>query len=82
MNQEPVSNLYQDRFLRLIENGELASESIIKLTHRCFDGKPAKFGNQSLSAADRDLDFWMANFWDNISDESFETEDYLQRRYA
>jgi hypothetical protein len=74
MNQKLVSNLYQDRFLRLIENGELSSESIIKLTHRYLDGKPAKSGGQSLSATDRDLHFWMANFWEDIPDEVFASE--------
>jgi hypothetical protein len=41
---EPIPNLYQDRFLRLTENGELATDAIIKLTHRYLDGKPAKAG--------------------------------------
>ncbi|MGZ8915637.1 MAG: hypothetical protein ACXW1Z_21350, partial [Methylobacter sp.] len=58
----------------LIENGELATNAIIKLTHRYLDGKPTKVGKRSLSVADRDLDFWMASFWNDISDEVFETE--------
>ena len=50
------------------------TDVIIKLTHRYLDGKPAKAGKRSLSAADRDLDFWKASFWDDVSNEVFETE--------
>lgn len=74
MIPEPIPNLYQDRFLRLTENGELMTDAIIKLTHRYLDGKPAKVGKRSLSAADRDLDFWNAIFWDDVSNEVFEAE--------
>ncbi len=74
MIPERIPNLYQDRFLRLTENGELMTDVIIKLTHRYLDGKPAKAGKRSLSAADRDLDFWKASFWDDVSNEVFETE--------
>ena len=74
MMPEQIPNLYQDRFLRLTENGELTTDAIIKLTHRYLDGKPAKAGKRNLSAADRDLDFWTASFWDDVSPEVFETE--------
>jgi hypothetical protein len=74
MIPEPILNLYQERFLRLTENGELMTDVIIKLTHRYLDGKPAKAGKRNLSAADRDLDFWMASFWDEVPVEVFETE--------
>lgn len=74
MIPEPIPNLYQDRFPRLTENGELMTDAIIKLTHRYLDGKPAKVGKRSLSAADRDLDFWNAIFWEDVSNEIFETE--------
>lgn len=67
MIPEPIPNLYQDRFLRLTENGELTTDAIIKRTHRYLDGKPTKVGKRSLSAADRDLEFWMASFWDDVS---------------
>jgi len=71
---DTIPNLYQDRFLRLAENGESATSAILKLTHRYLDGKPAKAGKRNLSAADRDLDFWMAPFWDDVSVEIFEDE--------
>jgi len=44
MIPEPIPNLYQDRFLRLTENGESAADKIIKVMHRYLDGKPAKAG--------------------------------------
>ena len=74
MITEPIPNFYQDRFLSLTENGELMTDVIIKLTHRYLDGKPVKVGKRSLSAAERDLDFWKASFWDDVSNEVFETE--------
>ena len=74
MIPEPIPNIYQDRFLRLTENGELATDAVIKLMHRYLDGKPAKAGKRSLSAADRDYDFWTAPFWDDVSVEIFEDE--------
>ena len=76
MVPESIPNLYQDRFLRLTENGELATDAVIKLMHRYLDGKPAKVGKRNLSAADRDLDFWTADFWDDISTRVFETETF------
>ncbi|MDD5630624.1 MAG: hypothetical protein PHI13_01165 [Methylococcales bacterium] len=74
MIPEPIPNLYQVRFLRLTENGELATDAVIKLMHQYLDGKPAKAGKRSLSAADRDYDFWTAPFWDDVSVEIFEDE--------
>jgi len=74
MMTEPVPNLYQERFLRLTESSESATEAIIKLTHRYLDGKPAKAGKRNLSAADRDHDFWTAPFWDDASEEIFADE--------
>ena len=74
MIPEPIPNIYQDRFLRLTDNGVLAADAIVKLMHRYLDGKPTKAGKRNLSAADRDLDFWTADFWDEVSEEVFETE--------
>jgi hypothetical protein len=74
MIPEPIPNLYQDRFTRLTGSGELATDAIIMLTHRYLEGKPVKTGKRNLSAADRDLDFWMAGFWENASAEIFATE--------
>lgn len=71
---ELIPNSYQDRFQRLTESGESAADAIIKVMHRYLDGKPAKAVKRNLSAADRDLDFWMASFWGNVSGEVFETE--------
>ncbi|OQW66718.1 MAG: hypothetical protein BVN35_21450 [Proteobacteria bacterium ST_bin11] len=71
---EPVPNLYQERFLRLTETSESATDAIIKLTHRYLDGKPAKAGKRNLSAADRDHDFWTAAFWDEASEDIFAEE--------
>lgn len=50
------------------------ADAIVKLMHRYLDGKPTKAGKRNLSAADRDLDFWTADFWDEVSEEVFETE--------
>ena len=76
MITEPIPNIYQDHFLRLTDNGELVADSILKLMHRYLDGKPTKAGNRNLSAAERDLDFWVADFWDDVSAEVFETETF------
>lgn len=74
MMTEPVPNFYQDRFLRLTETSESATDAILKLIHRYLDGKPAKAGKRNLSAADRDHDFWTAPFWDDASEEIFADE--------
>lgn len=74
MISEPIPNLYQDRFTRLTGSGESATDAIIKLMHRYLEGKPVKTGKRNLSAAERDLDFWMAGFWENASAEIFATE--------
>jgi hypothetical protein len=68
------NNIYQDRFLRLIDEGKPATEAIMKLIHRYLDGKPVMTGKRKLSVADRDLDFWGASFWDNVSTEIIKTE--------
>ncbi len=74
MIPEPIPNIYQDRFLRLTNNGELAVDAIVKLIHRYLDGKPAKIGKLNLSAADRNFAFWTADFWGSVSTEVLETE--------
>lgn len=80
MNQKIVSeltcNIYQDRFLRLIEKGLSVGDAITNLLNRYLDGKPFKAGKQNLSSTDRDLDFWTAHFWDDVPDEVFETETF------
>lgn len=68
---ELIPNSYQDRFLRLTENGESAADAIM---HRYLYRKSSKAGKRNLSAAERDLEFWTTHFWDNVSDEVFETE--------
>lgn len=68
------SNIYQDRYLKLTRNGDSSDDAILKLIHRYLDGKPVKTGKQNMTSADRDLDFWSASFWSDVSIEVFETE--------
>lgn len=74
MIPEQRSNIYQDRFFKLIDNGESSDEAILKIIHRYLDGKPVKSGKRNLTAVDRDLDFWSADFWSDVSSEVFNTE--------
>lgn len=74
LTSEPIVNIYQDRFNRQIDSGDLPSVSITKLIHRYLDGKPTKSGKRNLSSADRDCEFWAAEFWGNVSADIYETE--------
>jgi len=65
------------RYIRLTNNGESVANAISKLTHRYLDGKPGKVGKHILRAADRDIDFWSADFWLDASVEVFETEEFM-----
>lgn len=71
---EPTSNAYQDRYLLLLEKGLSANDAAISLIHRYLDGKPIKTGMRNLNSVDRDFDFWLASFWDDVSTEVFESD--------
>ena len=77
MTLDSIQNIYQDRYIRLANNGESVANAISKLTHRYLDGKPGKVGKHILRAADRDIDFWSADFWLDASVEVFETEEFM-----
>lgn len=81
MNQKTVlelaSNPYQNRFFRLTGKGLSVGETITSLLHRYLDGKPTKAGKRVLSAADRDLEFWTAHFWDDTSEEVVQAEAFV-----
>jgi len=76
MDTETTSNIYQDRFLRLTEKNVSVDDATISLLNRYLDGKPSKVGRQNLNSADRDLCFWTAHFWNEVSDEVFESETF------
>lgn len=71
---EPTINVYQDRYLLLREKGLSANDATISLMHRYLDGKPLKAGKRNLSSADRDFDFWLVSFWDDVTVEVFQSE--------
>jgi len=73
---DPISNIYQVRFIRLIESGHAVTDATYKLLNRYLDGKPIKAGKRNLNAADRDLDFWMASFWNDTAVEVYESETF------
>ncbi len=76
MIPQPTSNLYQNRFFQQIATGASSTEAIPKIIHRYLDGKPAKLGKRNLSSTERDLDFWSAEFWGEVSVEIFDTESF------